>query len=334
MPGVTSVATAASGATLTIKASGVTLDQFKYAPPQTNTYYVQFKDGALTGQRFVVTGNTASNDNGTPSDPTDDTVDLTLDSAVSITGTPAITIKPYWTLGTLFPGGKGVGVSVDPYSPVAQVFFTNQSGTGVNRSLSTAYLYHDGSSDDFPVAGWYNSGDLEGPLANDLVVNPEDMFVVRKTSGGSSANLVFEGEVPDVGPTSAFVVRLVGLQDNYVGMPFPVDITLPDSGLFDPVRPTTGPVRVSPDPYSPLDTVFIYRDNPTGFNQSTIAAYLYHDGTSEDFPVAGWYDTGNLEGGPVTAKVLKAGRPFAIRKGVGSPSSSDLWQTTVPYPLP
>ena len=126
-PELQTVATSASGSTLTLKAADIAANAFAFAPPsQPKTYYVKFLDGSLVGQYQTIDSNLASNDNGTPSDKTDDFVVLTLESPVVITGTPSVVVAPHWTLNTLFPGGAGVGTTTDPTEASALVLRQDQ----------------------------------------------------------------------------------------------------------------------------------------------------------------------------------------------------------------
>ena len=332
---INTVATAASGTTLTIKATGLALNDLQYTPvTQTNTYHVRFLSGSLTGQYFAITGNAATDDNGTPGDTTDDTTDVTLDTTISISGTPSIKVVPYWTLGTLFPGGAGVGVSTNASPDAAGFFMTcNQAGTGINRSPETFYVYSDGTFSDTTEPGWYDLNDLFSLPLDDMTINPEDMFYIRNNTVATPQSLVVDGTVPNSDTVTGFAYLELDQNDNYVAASFPVDTALADSGLFDPANPTTCAVRNSPNPAAPVDYVLVFRSVPESQNESFAKAYFYQDGTDPDTPVAGWYDNDDYFAGVVTDKVIKAGQGFVIRKGLAASDGTGTWTAPRPYSL-
>ena len=332
-------ATGASGADVTIKASGLTANQLQFsAGVQENTYYARFLDGALEGQYFAISGNQVSNDNGTPTNPSDDTTVITLETAVTITGTPAVKIVPYWTLGTLFPGGEGVGVSTSLNAePVGFFVLTNQVDTGINRSPSKVYFYSDGTFTDTSEAGFYDFDDVfAGKVDNLITINPEDMFLIRNNSA-TEKTLVVEGTVPNSAAATTFIALASEQNDNYVAQPFPIDISLYDSGLHVVSAPTTSAVRNSPTASSPLDFAVTYSSTPASQNESPAKVYFYQDGTDSETPTPGWYDNDDYFSGiiPTTEKTLVAGQGFIIRKGPLAPSGGGgLWKAPLPYTLP
>lgn len=300
--------TGVSGNVITVSATGAANDAFINTPADGNAKtYVLVRSGPLAGLRFPVADN----------DGTTVTVDggaTTLQAQGFVTGN-TFSVVPYWTLATLFPGGAGVGGSADIYDPSATVLVSEQQSVGTNRSSAAAYFYSDGTS---APAGWLDANDPEGASQNNVAIDPS---ITHKIRSAAATKLTINGEVPSVA-LKTVLLTAAGANDEYVSSPYPVDVSLTESGLQSAIKP-------SPDIYDPVDTVLIYDDEASGFNKGSSAAYFYSDGTSG--PV-GWLDANDPEGDLVTGKVLKAGRAFTIRKAGGTPTST-TWTSPIPYTL-
>lgn len=272
---------------------------------------------ALSGQNFlVVTSGTA---NGKWEQITSSaTGSVTLSSSISgFTTGDSFEIKPFWTLGTLFPGGSGVPASADVYSPVGYVFLLNPNAVGVNISASAGYIYHDGSE---RTAGWYDGNDPDSGLQDNVVVSPEVALTVRNGTG-SSTKVTYVGSVPTDKFALDIVRRAAGEQDNVVYNKFPADVTLGSSGLA-PVA-----VTPSPDVYSPGDVVFLFNLNATGVNGAANSGYIYHDGSERP---AGWYDNNDPDSGLKDSVVVPGGSTVMVRKAAGA-NSTVTWNPSLPY---
>lgn len=251
-------------------------------------------------------------------------------SAGSVTLAAAITgfttgdsfdIKPFWTLGTLFPGGGAVPASPDVFDPRASVLVNNPAATGVNIPASGSYLYHGGSVDY--VAGWYDANAPDSGLKNNVVLSPEVALAIRNNTA-SAVSVSFVGSVP----ASKFGLDVVrsasGPQDNLVYNKFPADVTLGNSDLAD------GAVSPSADVFDPGDQVLLYALNNSGYNPAASSAYFYHGG-SVDY-VEGWYDSSAPDSGLKNSTVIPAGSQVVIRKVQGT-ASTVLWNPVTPYNL-
>ena len=56
-------------------------------------------------------------------------------------------IKPFWTLGTMFPNGGSLPKSTDVFDPIAEILMNNPSVVGANIPPSSAYFYFAGDAD-------------------------------------------------------------------------------------------------------------------------------------------------------------------------------------------
>jgi uncharacterized protein (TIGR02597 family) len=302
-----------SGSTVTIKASGVTLNQFSYvAGVQPKTYYVKSMSGALEGQYQTILSNTATDGSGN--------VILTLEAPLAAAATTSVAIAPFWTLNTLFPAGAGVGSTTNPTEPTSYLLRQNQVATGLNRAPNTLYFYFD--DPDNNADGWYNNDDLGAGPQNDQVIYPDEFYLIRNLTA-SPVTATVSGTVPSAGPATT-LVQAATANDNYVANPVPVDQTLVDTGLLQ-----GGAYTPTANPTEPIDYVLLYDNVATGINKPAAKVYFYFD--DPDNNADGWYDNDDLGAGPQDAiKLLKAGTGFVVRKGAGTPGSIP-WKNPLPY---
>ena len=311
-PLLRTASTGIAGDVITVAATGAATDAFINALPDTNSKtYVLVITGPLAGLRYPVTANTA----------TTVTVNggaTTLATQGFVSGNQ-IAVVPYWTLDTLFPAGAGVGQSNDIFNASSFVMFSDQVGVGYNRAASAFYFYNDGT-DGNPV-GWYNNDNVFDGLKGTVAIDPAVMLTIRSSITAPASSVTVSGTVPDA-PLATTVLTATGLNDEYLASPYPIDITLAQSGLQSVVAAST-------DIFSPTDLVFVYPDDLAGvINKGTSATYFYFAGDVDN--VAGWYDNDNVFNGVVTAPVLKAGRSFMIRKVGGTPGKAE-WSAPLPY---
>jgi uncharacterized protein (TIGR02597 family) len=316
-----------SGVVSSISANTVTVSgtpfttappQFVYDPSESkfNTYYLEVLSGPIAGRKFKVTANGAST--------------LTLDpdaandvASQGLAATNKFQVVPYWTLNTLYPNGTGIGTNANPFSPETTILFTDARGIGTDRSSVASYFHYDGVAGG--TAGWYNADNLGAGVQPDVVIDPSFTFTVRNTKV-TSLTLVNSGNVK-ISPSATPIDEDVEPNDVYLQLPFPVDVSLNDSGLLG-----GNAVRQSPNPFSPLDVVYVYDVLATGLDVGVAATYFYYDGVAGG--AAGWYDANNLGAGVVgTNKVLTAGSTIVVRKGPGTLNGVTIWTAPLPYSL-
>jgi uncharacterized protein (TIGR02597 family) len=226
-------------------------------------------------------------------------------------------IRPFWTLGTLLPGGGGIPVSPDVFAPVAFVLVNNPSATGINIAPASLYFYHDGSQGP---AGWYDAGDINAGIKNGVILSPEVSLAIRNSSA-SQISVPLVGSVPMNSLNIDVIASQVAQQDNAIYNQFPAGVTLETSGLAQ-----SGAVGASPDVFSPTDLLLVFSSSSSGINPSPSSIYLYHDGSQGP---AGWYDSGDINAGLKNNVELPPGSAFIVRKAAGSSSAS--WNPNVPY---
>ena len=301
-----------SGASISISsndvgATGLTANEFV-----TTKSYLKVTSGPLEGMFFPISANTTSII----------TVDPGATSLQDLGFVSGNTFKviPYWTLDTLFPGGAGVGGTTDVENPNSYVFLTTYDGIEVNRASDAAYFYASAGEINSMPEGWYDLNDPFGSVIGDTAIAPTAQYIIRKDA--SAATVTIEGEVPAT-KSNAEVAIGATPNDNHFGVPYPVDISLQESGLQSVIEAAT-------DVENPPEYVFVFDDEGPGFNKPASFTYFYcGEGEINSMP-PGWYDLNDPFGDIVTAKVLKAGRCFFVRKAGGTPGTID-WVAPLPY---
>jgi len=270
----------------------------------------------LIGKRFPIDANTT----------TTITVDAgaTTLQAQGFASGDKFKVTPYWTLATLFPAGTGVGSTSDVFAIDSFLYVVDNGTYGTNKSSTASYFYCSGDAANEVVAGWYDANDAFGASQNNLVIDPTIMYQIR--NGTAIENTVtVTGQVPDV-RSLALVPVSTEPNDVNLGVAFPVDTSLQNSGLQSVVQGTS-------DVFSIDEIVYVYDNEGLGQNKSSIASYFYCSGDVANEVVAGWYDTNDAFGDPVTGNVLKAGRCITIRKAASGSASVLNWALPLPYTL-
>lgn len=260
-------------------------NQFVYqASLQTNTHYLLVVSGAREGSYFPITGNGANSV----------TLDLNGDTLTGLINGDRISVVPYWTLATVFPGGDGIYSSTSQFLRKTEVLVPDPTSTGINLSAGKTYYFLGGN--------WR----LYGPntVSNDDVLLPDSYFIVRHNAGPSTL-LTVRGSVVLCKWRIPLDALASNKQDNRVALPRPVSTTLNGSGLV-----SSGAFRSSPNRFNRLDELLTFDNSVVGKNKSASATYFYYSGHWERYGTPG-IDVGDEE-------VLKPGTGVIVRKGGGT----------------
>lgn len=232
----------------------------------------------------------------------------------------ACKLIPYWTLGSLFKDGTGIGQSTDPYAPVSLVRTYDPSAVGADHLPTRSYFYYGGEHKSLSK-GWYDLSDFQAGRQDDVLLSSETHLIIRN-GPDTHAVLVMAGCVPvsEIG-TSVGRFETDVIQDNLVINPYPVEVTLGTSGLIE-----SGAVEGSPDPYNPRDLVRIL-SAPDGYDPLPKISYFYYNGDAIE---KGWYNLSDFAAGVQNDLSIPAGAAFIIRKGRGNPGTA-MWLPTPPY---
>lgn len=259
---------------LAVTASGTpgwTADAFAYnSTSQHNTYYLRFRTGVKAGSFYTITTNT--------------TTALTLDLAGDLlTGAAAgdeFAIIPYWTLGTVFPSGAA-GTAFEASANAAvrktEIYFPNQTATGVNLPISATYYFSNGAWRKFVTGG-------NTQIYDDTVL-PPDSYVTIRNKAFTGKITVMGGVVtgPQATPVNSYTANK---QDNFVALSYPLAVSLRNAGLVNTVSPSSSVVRSSVNAAVRTDEVYVYDNTVPGINKSPVT-YYYANGAWRKFVTGG-----------------------------------------------
>jgi len=303
--------TLASGsATLTLSGSpALTTNEFAGA------YYVKFKDTTPTaaagdGQWFSITANTANTI----------TVDLNGGAIAAVSGARLEVFK-FWTLAELFPPaecttsptttGNAIVATTSTLSRKTQVLMPDFTTTGINIAPSSIYYVYN--------KAWRKAGQS---VANDfgaIQFWPDAYFIIRNPSNVPSATTyTVSGEVE----LGSFIVPLSTQasiqQDNFIGIPRAVDVTLNQLGLGG-----TSAFVTTTSTLSRKDTLLTFNNSATGTNKSASAIYYYYNGA--------WRKSGSPVATNFGSDVIPAGSGFVIRKYQSGNGLTRFWGNVSTY---
>jgi uncharacterized protein (TIGR02597 family) len=262
--------------------------------PGASTYHVRLTSGALNGHFLTITANAAAS--------------VTVDNAglnlASVVAGDTLEIAPYWTLGTLYPAADAGTKFIATSSPLArqtEILLFDASSTGIDRASSGRYFFYKNA--------WRKVGASTATSFDNTIIYPDSYFVQRNNS--SATTLVFTGRVLPGTVSTVLEAIPSGQNDNFMGLSFPVDITLSRSGLSSNGFTATTNVN------SIADQLLVFDPAVTGFNRAPSAAYYYYNG--------GWRKVGDSTNTDYSNSVtLPAGAGFLIRKAASATSTA--WQ--------
>ena len=233
---------------------GWTASQFVYASgTQSNTYYVRIESGALEGKYFDITNNTTT------------TLALNLKGG-SLTGLAAndqISVVPYWTLGSVFANGNGIHLSTSTIARKTEVIIPDLTGLGINLSSSATYYYYTNAG----TVVWRKTVDAN--THDDDVFQPNTYLVIRHKIATNTTFTSF-GDVVLTKVNIPLLVNTTNKQDNFVGLPRPINVSLNDAGLI-----TSGAFASSSSTISRRDELLVFDNAETNFNKASLATYYY-----------------------------------------------------------
>ncbi|WP_081452397.1 TIGR02597 family protein [Verrucomicrobium spinosum] len=187
---------------------------------------------------------------------------------------------------------------------------------GVNQAGAGVHIYNTSSL--LPV-GWHNNGTFAStgdlPIAPDVFVNVRNM--------GSQKSLVLTGRVPiRTCATTLATLAANTPQDNIVGNPFPIPVSLQDSNLIQ-----SGAFTPTSDIDSPKDLLMLFKSDQVGHNIQPSHIYFY---STDPELGTGWFNLGNMDGPVDHTEYLLPGRGAIVRKAGGT-IHAQVWPVPHPY---
>ena len=293
-----------SGSVLTIASAAYTDNQFAA------THYVKFSTGPAAGKWYTITSNTA----------TTLTINLNGDTLNAV-GTNELEVIKFWTLAELIdPATCTSDPTTTPNAVVAssstlgtgrktELLIPNLVATGVNIAPNVTYYVHAGI--------WKLSG--PNTASNNVQLWPDTYFIIRNPAMAASTKYVCAGEVD----TKAFAISLgtqTGIkQDNFQGMPRPVDVTLNQLGLGGTPAFMSSTSQLGT---GQRDVLLLFDNTSAKKNKAPVYTYYFHAGIWKKT------DTGATDKGN---DVIPAGSGFIIRKYQSGTGATETWTNPAPY---
>lgn len=217
-------------------------------------YYLQFTSGTSNGESVDIVSNTAT----------------TITTASDLTGLASsgdtYTIKKYLSISDVFGAANETGFKSGGDSGASDIIYlmsTDGAGSYATYYYQTDVLGFLGGD------GWRAAGDQNTPY-DDVVVGPDDgILISRDATGDLTRTLAGSVNVADLNR---------GLPAGYslVSYPYPVDVTLDESGIY-----TASNGYVSGGDSGASDLVYIINSNGTFasyYRQTDVLGFLGGDG--------------------------------------------------------
>lgn len=278
---------AISGNVLTLAGADFSIDELRYeAGVQSNTYYAKISTGAAEGQFSTVISNAAGSV----------TCEYEQDILNNIQVGDKVSIRPYWTLGSLFPASSEGSAFVASTTNFAsgrrtEIIFPDVTSVGINKSSAATYFYN----------GFWRRVGAVSTNSNDVVIPPDSYYVVRTNNAVASSTVTVVGEVSTSGNAVALLASNSGRNDNPVAVHLPVSKALADLGL------QTGDVFIASTSNFASgrgDELIVFDNNQVAKNKSSSAVYFYN---------GYWRKVGDVSVNQ-NATLLPAGSAVVIRK--------------------
>jgi uncharacterized protein (TIGR02597 family) len=160
-----------------------------------------------------------------------------------------VAIIPYWTFGTMFPGGMGIHAASSIARLNTEIYFPETTKDGINITPERTFYFRSGN--------WREVG--AGSILRDDETIPPDLFIWIRHRLDQSTELISYGSVLP-GRFNIPLKRLTtARQDSYVALPRPVALTLDELGLLQ-----SGAYRAS-NRVVPIDEVHLYDPLTQGY---------------------------------------------------------------------
>ncbi|MCF7790207.1 MAG: TIGR02597 family protein [Prosthecobacter sp.] len=306
---------------------GWTLNQFLYVSgSQPNTYYVTPTTGNKKGMFYTLTANSADSGTANTTTVTVDAAGDTLDTGSGILSGDALSIIPFWTLDTMFPGQAGITgtTAILGTGAVTQILVTDPTTVGTDLASSRTYYYFTGST--FGGPGWRMISGGFTSIKNDDVILPDLPIIVRQNNVPTS-QITVVGSVP--ASDRKYIIGTLQAnqdQDNNIAVDIPVPMTLTQSNLYQ-----SGAFLGTSNIFGVGgDKLLVFNDAVTGYDKSANFTYYYFTGTTNGGE--GWRRVG---GGFSTIRdndvIFQPGSGYVVRKIATPTPSTAVWSIPLPY---
>jgi uncharacterized protein (TIGR02597 family) len=231
-----------------------------------------------------------------------------------------VAVIPYWTLDTLFPGGRAVHSSATATQRRTEVMLFDDTVTGISHSAANTYFYFAGAG-SIP-AGWLRVGGGATPQGVTRLT-PNRPFIVRHLIA-TDTDLLLPGAVQMAGYRVPIHTRAANRdQDNIVALPVPLPTTLSASALV-----ASGAFAASPDGVTRADELHVFDNTAIAQNKPASAIYYYVSGNAGI--TTGWYKVG-AGTTSMNSVPLAPGEGYILRKRATATPARVVWSGVPPY---
>jgi uncharacterized protein (TIGR02597 family) len=287
---------------------GFTVNSFQ------NTYYAKFTSGISNGKFYVITANSSSGL----------TLDLNGDTLAASTGDTVIITK-LWTLGELFvpsasttlaaTTGNAIVASTSgiPAGRRTEVLLPDTTTAGINLASSGTFFIYNGA--------WRKVGQ---PITNSydtIQLWPDNDFIIRHPSTVTAATTyTASGEVDSTNFVVALTTRAASKQDNFIGLPRPIDVSLNGLALGGTSAFLTSASGI---PSGRRDELLVFNNSVASKNKAPSATYFYYNGA--------WRKSGSVVTTDFGTSLITSGSGFIIRKYQVTGGPTQFWNNTPSY---
>ena len=250
-----------NGSDLTLNGASFDASQLIYAAgTQPNTYFIRITSGPAQGHFSTITAHTSSAVS----------TEFEQDILNALAAGDSVSIKPYWTLGTLFPDDKA-GVYFEASTSNfaggrrTEVRFPDLTSAGIDKSPSSTYFFN----------GYWR---LQGAVAanrNDTVILPDSYLIIRTNNSSDALDLVVSGNVNLSGHVISLASVPSSRNDNPIAVPIPIAISLIDLNLVGDNMPFV--VSTSNFAAGRGDELRVFVDGVAGIDRAPSATYFFND---------------------------------------------------------
>jgi uncharacterized protein (TIGR02597 family) len=195
---------------------------------------------------------------------------------------------------------------------MTQVLIPNISGVGINLAPTNTYFLMNGS-------GWKRFGSSIATDFGNTYLWPDVYFIIRNPNAvGASTQYIVTGECEMGKMMLPLSTRIAGQQDNFVGIPRGVDVTLNQLNLGG-----TSSFVSTTDVDEIKDQLMVFNNASAVQNRAPSATYYYYNGV--------WRKFGQSAASNFGTDVISVGTGFMIRKAQTNDGATHFWINAANY---
>jgi len=215
-------------------------------------------------------------------------------------------VIPYWTLGSLFPGGAGVHVSPSGTELRTEILIPDPNATSIATANPRFFHCLNGT--------WMEKGQ-PAVSKNSVALLPDSFFIVRHHIA-TATEFLANGAIVTSQLRIPIGVSPATKRDNFLALQRPTPCTLAGLGLT-----ASGAFASSPSTLVRTDELLVYDNTLVRQNKAPSAVYFYWNN--------GWRKVGGGTALYDNAIVFPPGTGFIVRKATGT--AAPFWMNSPNY---